>query len=119
MKIAALIFDKITVLDIVGPAEVLSWVPDVEIVWVGKAKGPIRAAPTGLALTIEHTLDEVRDADILIVPGGPGVRLLLKDEPVNPPQTTTRLPVQMAVPPAPGHAALVGEMANQVSATGS
>lgn len=82
MKIAALIFDKITVLDIVGPAEVLSWVPDVEIVWVGKAKGPIRAAPTGLALTIEHTLDEVRDADILIVPGGPGVRLLLKDEPV-------------------------------------
>ena len=82
MKIAALIFDKITVLDIVGPAEVLSWVPDVEIVWVGKAKGPIRAAPTGLSLTIEHTLDEVRDADILIVPGGPGVRLLLKDEPV-------------------------------------
>ena len=82
MKIAALIFDKITVLDIVGPTEVLSWVPDVEIVWVGKAKGPIRAAPTGLSLTIEHTLDEVRDADILIVPGGPGVRLLLKDEPV-------------------------------------
>jgi putative intracellular protease/amidase len=80
MKIAALIFDKITVLDIVGPIEVLSWVPGAEIVWVGKAKGPIRAAPTGLAMTVEHTLDEVRDADILIVPGGPGVRLLLKDE---------------------------------------
>src|ERR1051325_10695921 len=82
MKIAALIFDKITVLDIVGPIEVLSWVPDAEIVWVGKSKGQIRAAPTGLALTVEHTLDEVSEADILIVPGGPGVRLLLKDEPV-------------------------------------
>jgi putative intracellular protease/amidase len=79
MKIAALIFDKITILDIVGPVEVLSWVPGAEIVWVGKAKGAIRAAPTGLALTVERTLDEVTDPDILIVPGGPGVRLLLED----------------------------------------
>ena len=82
MKIAALIFDKITVLDIVGPIEVLSWVPGSEIVWVGKENGPIRAAPTGLALTVERTLDEVPGADILIIPGGPGVRLLLKDEKV-------------------------------------
>lgn len=82
MKIAALIFDKITILDIVGPIEVLGWVPGTEIVWVGKATGPIRAAPTGLALTVERTLDEVGAADILIVAGGPGVRLLLKDEPV-------------------------------------
>ncbi len=82
MKIAALIFDKITVLDIVGPIEVLSWVPGAEIVWVGKSKGPIRAAPTGLALSVERTLDEVGEADILVIPGGPGVRLLLKDEKV-------------------------------------
>lgn len=82
MKIAALVFDKITVLDIVGPVEVLSWVPGVEIVWVGKQKGAIRAAPTGLAMTVEKSIDEVKDADIVVVPGGPGVRLLLKDEPV-------------------------------------
>ena len=44
MKIAALVFDKITVLDIVGPVEALSWLPGSEIVWVGKQKGPIRAA---------------------------------------------------------------------------
>lgn len=79
MKIAALVFDKITVLDIVGPAEVLSWVPGAEIVWVGKEIGPIRAAPSGLAINIEHTLDEVASADVVIVPGGPGVRLLLED----------------------------------------
>lgn len=82
MKIAALIFDKITVLDIVGPVEALSWLPGSEIVWVGKEKGPIRAAPTGLGMTIDKTLDEVTSADVLIVPGGPGVRPLLKDEPV-------------------------------------
>ena len=67
MKIAALIFDKITVLDIVGPIEVLSWVPGSEIIWVGKENGPIRAAPTGLALIVERTLDEVSGADILII----------------------------------------------------
>jgi putative intracellular protease/amidase len=61
-------------------SEVLSWVPGSEIVWVGKENGLIRAAPTGLALTVERTLDEVPSADILIIPGGPGVRLLLKDE---------------------------------------
>jgi len=82
MKIAALIFDKITVLDIVGPTELLSWVPGSEIVWVGKEIGPIRAAPTGLAITVERTLDEVSSADILIIPGGPGVRLLLQDDKV-------------------------------------
>jgi putative intracellular protease/amidase len=82
MKIAALIFDKITVLDIVGPTEVLSWVPESEIIWVGKELGPIRPAPTGLSITVEHTLDEVSNADILIIPGGPGVRLLLQDEKV-------------------------------------
>jgi putative intracellular protease/amidase len=82
MKIAALIFDKITVLDIVGPTELLSWVPGSEIVWVGKEIGPIRAAPTGLAINVERTLDEVSSADILLIPGGPGVRLLLQDEKV-------------------------------------
>jgi transcriptional regulator GlxA family with amidase domain len=35
---------------------------------------------TDLALTVERTLDEVPSADILIIPGGPGERLLLKDE---------------------------------------
>ena len=82
MKIAALIFDKITVLDIVGPTELLSWVPGSEIVWVGKEIGPISAAPSGLSIAAKRTLDEVSDADILIIPGGPGVRLLLEDREV-------------------------------------
>ena len=82
MKIAALIFDKITVLDIVGPTELLSWVPGSEIVWVGKEIGPISAAPSGLSIAAKRTLEEVSDADILIIPGGPGVRLLLEDREV-------------------------------------
>ncbi len=80
MKIAALLFDKITILDIVGPAEVLSWIPDSEIMWVGAKKGVVRAEPTGLNVTIDYTLDEVTEADVLMIPGGPGVRPLLEDQ---------------------------------------
>ncbi len=80
MKVAALLFDKLTLLDIVGPTEVVSWIPDVEILWVGKEKGPVKAVPTGLSVTVEHTLDDVSSADILMIPGGPGVRQLLQDE---------------------------------------
>lgn len=82
MKIAALVFDKITILDIAGPIEVMSWVPDTEIVWVGAEKGPARAALTGLGISIDHSLDEVTEADILMIPGGPGVRPLLSQQPV-------------------------------------
>jgi len=82
MKIAALVFDKITILDIVGPTELLSWAPGCEIIWVGKEKGQIRAVPTGLAINVEHTIDDVQTADVLIIPGGPGARTLLKDEKV-------------------------------------
>lgn len=82
MKIAALVFDKITILDIVGPIEVMSWVPGSEILWVGAEKGPARAALTGLGISVDHSLEEVSDADILMVPGGPGVRPLLTQEPV-------------------------------------
>ena len=41
MRVAALQFDQLTVLDIVGPTEGVGWIPDVEIVWVGKEKGPV------------------------------------------------------------------------------
>ena len=80
MKIAALLFDKLTLLDIVGPTEVLSWVPGAEVLWVGKSKGLVRASPSGLEIHVDHALSEVDSADVLIVPGGPGVRLLLEDE---------------------------------------
>ena len=61
MKIAALVFDKITVLDIVGPTELLSWVPGAEISWVAARPGALRAEPTGLALAVTKTIDDVRE----------------------------------------------------------
>ena len=80
MHIAAFLFDKITVLDIVGPIEVLSWLPGSEIAYVGKAKGPVRGAPSGMGLMVDHSFEEVAAPDILLLPGGPGTLLQLEDQ---------------------------------------
>lgn len=43
MDVAALILDKIIALKFVGSTELLSWVPDMEIDWIGNEIGEIRA----------------------------------------------------------------------------
>ncbi|HEY6881816.1 MAG TPA: DJ-1/PfpI family protein [Polyangiales bacterium] len=73
MKIAILLFDEITVLDAIGPYEVLHRLPHAEVHWVAKQKGPVRAEG-GLRLMADHTLQEVTQADLLLVPGGFGAR---------------------------------------------
>lgn len=80
MQIAALVFDAITPLDIVGPIEVLARMPGVEIVIVGKMRGPVRDPRTHWTLTAEAGVAEVPRPDILVLPGGAGVRPLCADE---------------------------------------
>jgi putative intracellular protease/amidase len=78
MKIAILVFDELTALDAVGPFEVLHLLPEAEVRWVAKRKGPQRC-DGGLFLCADSTLDEVRSADLLLVPGGFGARALQHD----------------------------------------
>jgi putative intracellular protease/amidase len=80
MQIAALVFDGITPLDIVGPIEVLARMPGAEIVIVGKKRGPVRDPRTHWTLTAEASLVEVTRPDVLVLPGGAGVRPLCADE---------------------------------------
>lgn len=80
MQIAALVFDAITPLDIVGPIEVLARMPGAEIVIVGKQRGPVRDPRTHWTLTAEASLAEVPRPDVLVLPGGAGVRPLCADE---------------------------------------
>src|SRR5262249_46379398 len=82
MQIAALVFDAITPLHIVGPIEVLARLPGAEMVIVGKARGPVRDPRTHWTLTAEASLGEVTKPDVLVVPGGAGVRPLCSEEPV-------------------------------------
>jgi len=81
MQIDFLLFDELTALDAVGPYEVLARLPGARVRFVGKQKGRV-ACQGGLGLYVDTTLDEVSASDLLVVPGGFGVRKLESDESV-------------------------------------
>ena len=82
MRIAILIFDKLTALDAVGPYEVLARIPGAELTFVAKEAGPKRTDTGRLAITADATLEEITDPDIVLVGGGEGNRPLLTDDEV-------------------------------------
>lgn len=82
MRIAAFVFDDITPLDIVGPVQVLGMLPGAEVIWVARRRGPVRDPRTGVVLQAERALDEVGEAEILLLPGGTGTRALVRDRDV-------------------------------------
>jgi transcriptional regulator GlxA family with amidase domain len=82
VQVAILIFEKLTALDAIGPYEVLRSVPGWEVKFVGPMKGPVRTDSGALGLSVDYGLDEVSQADVVLVPGGEGNRPLLHDEAV-------------------------------------
>jgi transcriptional regulator GlxA family with amidase domain len=73
MQIAIPLFDNVTVLDAVGPYEILSRVPGYEVVFVGAEKRAYTSDNAMLRLNADATLDELPTPEILLVPGGAGV----------------------------------------------
>ncbi|NIS64561.1 MAG: DJ-1/PfpI family protein, partial [Gemmatimonadales bacterium] len=69
MKIACLVFDQITLLDAVGPMEVLSRIPGAEVSLVAKAKEILRSSKSRFQLMPDCVLEEMETADILVIPG--------------------------------------------------
>jgi putative intracellular protease/amidase len=82
VRIAVLVFDGLTALDAVGPAEVLHRLPGAELQFVGKRRGPVQTETGPLTVIADHALDEVPSPEIVLVPGGFGTRRLLADEQV-------------------------------------
>ena len=79
MNIACLVFDQITLLDAVGPMEVLSRIPGAKVEFVAKKTELLQSNKSRFRLMPDRLLEDMDDADILVVPGGPGVRPLLED----------------------------------------
>jgi len=79
MDIVFLLFDRITALDAIGPYEVLARLPDARVTFAAPAKGIVRTDNGMLGLEAGASIDEVSRADVLVVPGGFGTRLLEKD----------------------------------------
>ncbi|WP_019852879.1 DJ-1/PfpI family protein [Actinopolyspora mortivallis] len=83
MLVAVPLFDRFTALDAVGPYEVLSRLPDTEVVFVGLDSGPVRTEGGGLGLVADATLEQVRRPDVVVVPGGPGQSEHMSEGPLH------------------------------------
>jgi transcriptional regulator GlxA family with amidase domain len=82
MQIAILLFDDITILDAVGPYEVLSRIPGAVVTWVASSPG-LKKARGGLTLLAERRIDEVPNPQIVVVPGGSGVDAVMQEPAVR------------------------------------
>ncbi|MGC1850916.1 MAG: DJ-1/PfpI family protein [Solirubrobacterales bacterium] len=82
MQIAILLFEKLTALDAIGPYEVLRAVPGWEVRFVGASAGNVRTDSGALGLSADYSLDEVSEADIVLVPGGEGSEQAMLDDAV-------------------------------------
>lgn len=80
MDVAIPVFDRFTALDAVGPYEVLSRIPGNTVTFVAAEAGPVRTDTQMLTLQVDATLAAHPEPDVVLVPGGPGVRDLLGDE---------------------------------------
>ncbi len=72
MRIAVLLYENMTALDAIGPYEVLSRMPGAEVQFVAEERGPVRTDTGFLQLHAAFAVSEVPEADLLLVPGGPG-----------------------------------------------
>jgi len=82
MKIAILLFDNFTALDIVGPYEVLNKLPNSQIYFVGLEKKEYKDS-YGLKMYADYSIDEIEQADILLIPGGFGIDNLISNKKLN------------------------------------
>lgn len=80
MKIAAVLFPRLTALDIVGPYEVLQRLPDATVTFVGHRIGEVRTENGFLGLAVDALFEDMPNPDVIIVPGGVGSRQLVADE---------------------------------------
>ncbi|KWX03342.1 DJ-1/PfpI family protein [Carbonactinospora thermoautotrophica] len=83
MQIAILLFENLTALDVIGPYEVLSRLPNAQTIFVGERVGPVRTDTGRLALVADATLADVPHPDIVVVPGGFGQTAHMTDGPVH------------------------------------
>jgi cyclohexyl-isocyanide hydratase len=77
-RIGFLLYPNLTQLDLTGPAQVLSRMPDAEVLFVWKAIEPVMS-DCNLALMPTHTLADCPPLDLICVPGGYGCTAMMAD----------------------------------------
>ena len=77
--IGIVLFPNLTQLDLTGPYEVFCRMPDTRVYLVAASHEPV-VTEYGLTIDPEMAFEESPSFDVLCVPGGPGVNLMLEDE---------------------------------------
>lgn len=78
MRVAFLLYDQLTQLDMTGPAQVLSRMPGAQVEYVAKTMEPVMS-DCRLALVPTLTLADSGQFDLLCVPGGYGCSAAMND----------------------------------------
>ncbi|MFI6025699.1 DJ-1/PfpI family protein [Amycolatopsis magusensis] len=69
-RIGILLYDRFSLLDPTGPAEILARLPGATVTMLAERPGLVRTDTGDVALLAEKSIDEVRELDVLVVPGG-------------------------------------------------
>jgi transcriptional regulator GlxA family with amidase domain len=79
-RISVVLFEGFELLDVFGPVELFSMVPDrLAIEFIGPEAGPV-ASSQGVQVTATIRRDAAATPDIMLIPGGQGTRRLVGDE---------------------------------------
>lgn len=78
-RIAFLLFDQVTQLDLTGPAQILSRLGNTKIDLVAATRAPV-ATDCGFDLLPTATFADVANADILCIPGGMSTTAVMSDD---------------------------------------
>jgi cyclohexyl-isocyanide hydratase len=79
LSIGSLMFDGMDQIDLTGPFEALSRLPNSSCQMYAKTSAPVRDL-NGLRLLPDATLDAAPQCDVLHIPGGPGQEALMEDQ---------------------------------------
>ncbi len=79
-QIAIAVYPDLTVLDVIGPYQVLTLVPDAEVVLCAAERGRVTDDNGLLHLDVEHDFTDVPTPDVLLVGGGFGTRRLMHED---------------------------------------
>lgn len=69
MKIIIYLYNGVTMLDAIGPYEVLRNITGAEVFFVAEKIGEIKADSGFIDINVKHSIDKMKEADILVIPG--------------------------------------------------
>ena len=69
MNIIIYVYNGMTMLDAIGPYEILRYIKGVNIKFVSKEKGEITADSQFVSINSKYSIDDISSADLLLIPG--------------------------------------------------